>query len=720
MEFERTPINKRKTSMKYLLSALSFSLLLSGSLNAQENKPKEVKKSIKKQYTEADGYWEDEDYDRALPIYLNIQNYKSTPFLKYKIGDCYANSVIKQDNKKALEYLEQAADSVSPSLEFDYYNYKNRLAPIDVYLAFGKILRTNHKFESAEDNFSKYQEGYGDRLPESEKEVVAREIKICETAKLLIANPVEINVTSLGANINSEFPEFAPVVSADEKTLIYTSRRPRSKKKEVKAGEETSIISKILTSDVNKEIDPRDHAYYEDIYMSKKGEDGKWGKPQLINEINTPGHEASIGLSVDGQQLLIYSSQEEKNGDIYYSKLEGSTWTKPLPFDALNSKASETHACFSANGKTIYFTSNREGGYGNYDIYKVVQLPNGEWSLPQNLGPKINTSSSDRAPFIHPDGVSLFFSSEGHETMGGFDIFQSTMDENGVWSDPENIGYPINTTEDDVFYVTSVDGKRSYYSSQKQEGTGKDIYLIELPKIDVNPLTVISGTFSLGDKDGTVTDDAQIIVTDNETRSVVGVYKPNKKTGKYLIVLTPGKNYNVTYEAKGYLFKSENLLIPKSSAFSSIKKEIILSPIKANESIVLNNVFFEFNSASLSNDSKIELDKLFSLLANNPTINVEIQGHTDSKGKNSYNKTLSQNRAESVKSYVINKGISGKRVKANGYGEKKPIALNENKDGSDNEEGRALNRRIELKIISENGQHEDTVNKIVVPKKLKK
>ena len=717
---KRTLVNKRKTSMKYLLSALSFSLLLSGSLNAQDEKPKEVKKSIKKQYTEADGYWEDEDYDRALPIYLNLQNFNSTPFLKYKIGDCFANSIVKQDNKKALKYLKQAADSVSPSLEFDYYNYKNRLAPIDVYLAFGKILRTNHNFESAQDNFSKYQEGYGDQLPESEKEIVAREIKICETAKLLIANPVDINVTSLGSNINSKFPEFAPVLSADEKTLIYTSRRPRSKKKTEKVGKETSKIIKILTSDENKELDPRDHAYYEDIYMSKKGKDGKWGKPKLINEINTPGHEASIGLSVDGQQLLIYSSQEDKNGDIYYSKLEGSTWTKPLPFDALNSKASETHACFSANGKAIYFTSNRKGGYGNYDIYRVVQLPNGEWSLPQNLGPKINTARSDRAPFIHPDGVSLFFSSEGHETMGGFDIFQSTLDENDVWSDPENIGYPINTTEDDVFYVTSVDGKRSYYSSQKQEGTGKDIYLIELPKIDVNPLTVISGTFSLGDKDGTVTDDAQIIVTDNETRSVVGVYKPNKKTGKYLIVLTPGKNYNVTYEAKGYLFKSENLLIPKSSAFSSIKKEINLSPIKANESIVLNNVFFEFNSASLSNDSKIELDKLFSLLANNPTINVEIQGHTDSKGKNSYNKTLSQNRAESVKSYVTKKGISDKRVKANGYGEKNPIALNKNKDGSDNEEGRALNRRIELKIISHNGEHEGTVNKIIVPKKLKK
>ncbi len=704
--------------MKYLLSALSFTLLLSGSVNAQD-KPKEVNKSIKKQYTEADGYWEDEDYDRALPIYLNLQNFSSTPFLKYKIGDCYANSIVKEDNQKAMEYLKLAADSVSTSLEFDYYNYKARLAPIDVYLAYGRILRTNHNFEFAKANFVKYQEGYGEQLPASEKAEVARELKICETAKLLIANPVDIVVTSLGDKINSRYPEFAPVLSADEKTLIFTSRRPTSARKTEKAGEEKSIIKKILTSDVDKEIDPKDHAYYEDIYISKKGKDGKWGTPKMIGEINTPGHEASIGLSVDGQQLLIYSSQEDKNGDIYYSKLDGSTWSKPVAFDALNSKASETHACFSADGKTIYFTSNRKGGYGSYDIYRIVKLPNGEWSLPQNLGPKINTSRSDRAPFIHPDGVSLFFSSEGHETMGGFDIFQSTMDENGVWSDPENIGYPINTTEDDVFYVTSVDGKRSYYSSEKENGNGKDIFLIELPSVEVNPLTVMSGTFSLGDKSGTVPDDAQIIVTDNETGAVVGIYKPNKKTGKYLFILPPGRNYNVTYEAQGYLFKSENLIVPKNSAFSSIKKEINLAPIKANESIVLNNVFFEFDKAILTKDSKIELDKLFSLLANNPTINVEIQGHTDSKGNNGYNKKLSHKRAEAVRKYVITKGISSKRVTAMGYGEKHPIARNENSDGSDNEEGRALNRRIELKILSKDGKYKDTVNEIYVPKTLK-
>ena len=419
--------------------------------------------------------------------------------------------------------------------------------------------------------------------------------------------------------------------------------------------------------------------------------------------------------------MLIYSAQDDVNGDIYYSKLEGSEWTTPVAFEALNSKASETHACFSADGKKIYFTSNRKGGFGGFDIYSVTQLPNGSWSRPTNLGSKINTEYDDRAPFIHPDGVSLFFSSNGHETMGGFDIFQATdLGEESGWSTPENIGYPINTTEDDVFYATSVDGKRSYYASEKENGLGeKDLYLITLPKPDVMPMTVMSGIFSLGDKDGTVPPDAQIIVKDNQSGEIVGMYKPNKKTGKYLFILPPGKNYNVTYEAEGYLFKSENLIVPKNSAFQSMKKEIKLAPIKANESIVLNNVFFKFDSDELASDSKTELNKLFTLLSNNPTIKVEIQGHSDSKGNDNYNLNLSQKRAESVRKYLTKKGIKKTRITAVGYGEKKPIARNENSDGSDNEEGRALNRRIELKIISKSGDNKGTVNKIYVPDALK-
>ena len=693
--------------MKRLLSISAFALFICSNISAQNNEnfnDEILLKPIKKQYNIADNYWDDQNYDFALKIYKNIRkDVPPTAFLDFKLGECYSKGMLSKNNDSALHYLSRSTEKVSSDIQFDVSNNSLDSAPIFAYLEYAKLLRKNNKIDKAQENLKYFEESLGQSLNEEWRKTLKRENDICETAKLLIANPVNINITNLD-KVNSKYPEYGPVLSADEQTMIFTSRR------------------KLKTGNGNQPKDLIDFKYFEDIYISKKDNEGKWGEPKLISDkINTSGHEATIGLSVDGQQLLIYSAQEDPQGDIYYSRLDGKDWSKPVPFQALNSKASETHACFSADGKTIFFTSNRKGGYGGYDIYRVTMLPNGEWSKPLNLGPKINTEFDDRAPFIHPDGVSLFFSSNGHETMGGFDIFQSTdLGEDG-WSTPENIGYPINTAEDDVSYATSVDGKRSYYASKQNGGKGEnDIYLITIPKPSVQPMTVLVGEFTTGDEGGNIPDDAEIIVKDNETNEIYGIYKPNKKTGKYLFILPPDKNYNVTYNAEGFLFKSENVIIPKNSAYQSIKKVIKLAPIKANESIVLNNVFFEFESYDLTKDSRSELNKLFNLLSNNPSIKVEIQGHTDSKGKKTFNKKLSQKRAESVRSYLVKKGINPIRVTAVGYGEDQPIAKNTNKDGSDNEEGRALNRRIELKILSKDGEEKANVNKIYVPEELKK
>jgi outer membrane protein OmpA-like peptidoglycan-associated protein len=701
------------TYMKRLFALPALALFISSNISGQNNpftnrnnekfNDEILEKPIKKQYNIADGYWDDQNYDFALKIYKNIQkDISSSSFFNFKIGDCYSKASLLNNNDSALHYLSLSAENVSTDLEFDVNDNTLEKAPIFAYLEYARLLRKNLNINKAQENFKSFEEALGNKITDDWSATLKRENKICETAKLLLENPVDVILKGID-EINSEYSEYAPVVSADEQTMIFTSRRKHK-------GENT-----------NQSKDPIDFKYYEDIYISKKEPTGKWGEPKLISDkINTAGHEATIGLSVDGQQLLIYSAQEDPQGDIYYSKLIGRDWSEPIAFEALNSKASETHACFSADGKTIFFTSNRKGGYGGFDIYRVTMLPNGAWSKPLNLGPKINTEFDDRAPFIHPDGVSLFFSSNGHETMGGFDIFQATdLGEDG-WSTPENIGYPINTSDDDVFYATSVDGKRSYYASKKEEGKGEnDLYIITIPKAPVQPMTIMSGYFSTGDGNGTIPADAEIIVKDNETGEIIGIFKPNRKTGKYLFILPPDKNYNVTYNADGFLFKSENLIVPKNSAFQSIKREIKLAPIKANESIVLNNVFFEYESYDITKDSRSELNKLFNLLSNNPSIKVEIQGHTDSKGKKAFNKKLSQKRAESVKNYLIKKGINLSRVNAVGYGEDQPIAKNTNSDGSDNEEGRKLNRRIELKVLSKDGEEKTNVNKIYVPDNLK-
>jgi outer membrane protein OmpA-like peptidoglycan-associated protein len=684
--------------MKYL-SILLLTFLTFESLNAQER----LSGNYKKDFDKAAYLWNSKgDFSEALVIFKNLLEQDPTnSFLKFAIGDCYLNSM--NEKYKALTYLKQAVDSVVPSMNgFIYQNYKNRLAPFDVYNLLGIAYRINYEFDKGLAAFEKYENLMGLYMNEQERKDLKREIAYCKTGKNLVKYPVEIEVTSLGKVVNGKFPDYAPVLSADEKTLIFTSRRG---------------------NDWDKK-DPNDFKFYEQVYISEKNAKGEWSVPVPISQrINRLGiHQATVGLSVDGQQLLLYSCFEEPNGNIYYSKLEGGEWMEPVPFDAINSKASEVDACFNSDGSVIYFSSDRKGGYGGFDIYKITKLANGKWSIPQNLGPEINTDRDERSPFIHPDGVTMFFASDGHESMGGFDILQSTQDERKNWLKPENIGYPINTTDDDLFYVTSVDGKRAYYASAKLDGEGdKDLYMLEIKKVvEEKPLTVMSGTFSIGDANNTVPPDAQIIVTDNETGDLVAVFRPNQKTGKYLFILPPGKNYNVSYEASGYLFNSENLIVPKNSAYNAIQREIKLAPIRANESIVLNNVFFDFNSDNLTPDSKIELEKLKKLLLKNPSIRVEISGHTDSKGNAKLNKDLSSRRANSVKKLLVENGIDSKRIETVGFGSDRPIAKNTNDDGSDNPEGRQLNRRIELKVLSEDGSMDNVVNKINVPKKLKK
>ncbi|MCB0396678.1 MAG: OmpA family protein, partial [Flavobacteriales bacterium] len=380
----------------------------------------------------------------------------------------------------------------------------------------------------------------------------------------------------------------------------------------------------------------------------------------------------------------------------------------------------ESHAVLSADGQMLYFTSNRPGGLGGKDIYRVRMLPNGQWSLAQNLGPTINTEYDEEGPFIHPDGVTLFFSSQGHKSMGGFDVFSSVYNaENNTWSEPENVGYPINTTDDDVFYVTSPDGRRAYYSSaNKKGGVGeKDIYLLSLSNTEEKELAVVKGVVMT--RYGEAPPEGKIILTDLETSEVVGIYKPNSKTGKFLFILPEGGNYDLSFEAEGFMFHSQNLNLPEGTSYKEINTAISLDPIVVGEKMILNNIFFDYNSANLTPDSKLELDKLFRLLEINQNLAVGILGHTDSKGGDDFNMQLSQARAQSVVNYIVEKGIDKERLVAKGFGETQPIARNENPDGTDNPEGRALNRRIELKVLSTDGELDGLVDKINVPDKLK-
>ncbi len=666
--------------MKRILFSIFISVLIATvgfSQQANGTAAKKIDDNFKRMFAKATSFLFDDKFEMALPVLLEMDSlYPGNANVYFMIGFCYLKSP-DNNSKNAIKYLEMASVSTSPEYQEGYY--KETKAPMEVILHLAEAFQQNYEFGAAIATYERYKSDINLKEVNVIKDI-DHQIEVCNNAMDMVKNPVNMTVSNLGGTINSPYPDYAPVVSADESTIIFTSRRPEST-----GGKKTD-----------------DGKYYEDIYIAEK-DNFEWQKPKNIGApINTDDHEATIGLSPDGQELLIY--KYEKNvgfGDIFFSKLFGERWTVPQRFGSdINTPSFEPHASMSADGQVIYFISNREGGFGGKDIYLCKKLPTGDWGLAQNIGKSINTTYDEDGVYIHPNGSTLFFSSKGNKTMGGFDIFFSEFDnESNSWSPPQNMGYPVNTTRDDIFFVPSADGKRAYYSSLKKEGFGDlDIYMITFPEQKEIPLTVYKGI--LTDESGKVPANVIITVKDNENGELIGNYTPNSATGKYLFILSPGKNYNVTYESDEHLFHSENLVVPDNSDYKEFTKPVELKTLVAGAKIVLNNVFFDYDKTDVKSPESIaELEKLVKVMENKKIMKIEISGHTDSKGAEDYNKKLSQQRTQSVVDYLTKKGVDGSRMIAKGYGSSNPLAPNTRPDGSDNEEGRAMNRRVELKIL---------------------
>lgn len=628
-------------------------------------------KEFNKKNKKANNLYINDRFASALPIYLEIV--KSDSFnsnLNYKIGVCYLNS--RTEKILSIHFLQKATECANHK----QCTEKEDKDHIMAFRALGDALHLGYKFDRAIVAYEKYKSMLSDKNNQIDVEEVNRKIEMCKVGKALVAVPVKIEIENMGATINSPYADYGPVLSADESILIFTSRRPES------TGGKKDDEGK----------------FFEDIYISKKI-DSVWSPAVSIGSpINTNGNEATVGISVDGQIILIYKD-ERGNGNLFTTSLIGDQWSSPKRLNKnINTKGWEPSAFLSADGTILFFTSNRKGGFGGRDIYKSNKLPNGKWAKASNLGPVINTPYDEDAPFIHPDGHTFYFSSNGHRTMGGFDIFSSTLSDQNEWTAPVNIGYPINSTDDDIYYAVSADNKRAYYSSFKAGGIGeKDNYLITFFEYKESPLTLFKGTVT--DPYGKVPKTVEITVTDNETEKIAGIYHSNSKTGEYLFILPPGKNYNVTYEAEGYLFHSENMDVLIKTNYFVIRKAIQLKPLVVGAKVVLKNIFFDFDKATLRPISNVELGKLYKLLNGNKGMVVEISGHTDEKGEVNYNIKLSEERAQSVVAYLIEKGINKNQMVAKGYGESNPIADNFNSDGIENTENMQLNRRVELKII---------------------
>ncbi len=640
------------------------------------------------------------NYRKALPLLYKA--YKFNPnnaLLNYKIGRCYiVNPVFKEE---AVPHLEKAI-KLNPNVARDVHYY------------LGKAFHLKMEFDKAIREFKIHKTVLSAKNI-AELEDVNKRIEECKTAKKLIAKPVRVFIDNFGRPVNSKYPEYGAIISADESVMMFTSRRN--------------------TSTGADKMPEGSTDYFEDIYVTKKI-DGKWTSPENMGKpINTEGHDATCAVAPDAQSMIIYKD-DKGDGNLYECKLVGTTWSKPKKMSKnINTKYHESSASYSSDGKQLYFVSNKPGGFGNHDMYVTTwNKEKEEWGEAKNLGPTVNTKYNEEAVLIHPDGKTLYFSSQGHKTMGGYDIFKSTKQDDGSWSEPVNLGYPINTVDDDVFFVINASGRRGYYSSFKTDGFGeKDIYMItflgpEKPfqlssednllasvakpvsekviekKVDAltKRITILKGV--VRDHKTLKPVGSSIELIDVEENKTLAIFESNTNTGKYLVSLPSGKNYGLIVRKEGYLFHSENFNIPETAAYQEVEKNIDLKRIEVGSSIILKNIFYDYNKATLRNASKNELDRLTKLLNENPTLKIELSAHTDSRGSNKYNEELSQRRAQSCVDYLINKGISKSRLVSKGYGETKLIIsdaeIAKMKFKEDKEAAHQQNRRTEFKILS--------------------
>lgn len=531
---------------KFLL--LIFSLVL---LSAQAQLPTG---SYKDYFKEGSFLMLEENYDLALRNFLRAYEMDSSSAnINYNVGACYLKSA--NDKAKAESYLTKAVAKIDKNYKMD--DPSEKAAPPLAHYYYGQALHINYKFDEAIAQYDKFATFIGnDKSWKKDLEYYKRQSTF---AKEVVAAPINVQITNMGDSINSEYPDYSPVLSSDERTMIYTTRRPSST-----GGEKTP-----------------DGTFFEDIVVSYKDDKGKWSKPVALSSyVNTNGHEASVNLSPDGQTLIVFRD-DGGNGNIYYSTWNGKTWTSLQEFGSdINTKAWESHACLTNDGNTIYFVSDREGGFGGRDIYRCVKLPNGKWSKALNVGPVINTEYDEDGAFMHPDGKTFFFASKGHKSMGGFDLMFSILDEDNKFTEPFNLWHPINTPDDDVFYTTSPDGKRAYYSSAKEGGYGeKDIYMISIPGQTEKPLALFRGQIIAAEGES-LPEDIQIVVREKNSGEIVGTYRPKIVNGTFSTILPPGKEYNFSYQSEGNEFFNEDVYVTNDLSYQEIRKEISLEPVK--------------------------------------------------------------------------------------------------------------------------------------------
>lgn len=622
------------------------------------------------------------NYKKALQQYEIAQKFNpKNAELNYKIGVCHANST---DPFLSIAYFKKAKEldpACHPFLNY-YYGYALQLEG-----DFDGAIKSYETFEAEyrkADNFAKF---------------VSQRKKESAAAKKAVQTPLRVWVDNI-KELNSPQDDLAPSISTDGGELVMTSNRKNNNQPNEVGG------------------------YDDDIYSSTLYE-GKWDLPTRLNgPINSGSDDVSNTISYDGTKMLLHRQGEGGQMDIFESKLVGLNWTDPVRVSNQIStlKSNEKYACYNDDGYRIYFTRDNEGKTNGTEVYfSALQSKMRQDFTGSSPVTTVNSKFNEGPIYISIDGETMYFASEGFESLGGYDIFVSKKIQ-GQWTVPVNMGYPINTPYDDFFFAPTANGKFAYIASNRAGGSGGfDIYKVTFwgeekkpltdvedyllasvvmpvkdnqieAKVDVNKktLTVFKGTTIDAMTKKAV--ESSIEITDNVTGKVIETFTTNSATGKFILTLPSGKNYGIAVKAPGYLFHSENFDIPVGSADALINKTIELKNIAIGSKIALRNIFFDVAKANLRPESNAELDRLVKLMQDVPKLTIEISGHTDNTGSATANEALSQKRAEAVVAYLTSKGIAASRMTAKGYGMNKPVATNTT------DEGRQQNRRTEFEI----------------------
>jgi len=636
-----------------------------------------------------------------VPLLGQAQEYTTT---NSKAEKAYEGALLAYDQRNlnlSLNFLGEAANRDPNFIEvyllrFEIYTELRQIAEAEQ--ALEDAIRINPDFFSnawfflaaVEMNQGKYGEAethferfltYPNPNPDM-KDKALSELENCAFAKKAIKNPVDFEPLNLGPAINSAAPEYYPAVSTDNQMFIFT----------------------------RLDNDPDAFRGKNENFYASRNFDGSWLPATPVRDVNTVFNEGAPTLSADGRTMVFTACEllgdygEGRKGfgscDLFIAQKTADRWGEAVNVgESVNSAAWETQPSLSADGNTLYFVRGRptKEGVKNQDIYFTERRGGISWSAPTPVSEKINTPGKEESVMIHPDGQTLYFSSDGHVGMGGLDLYMSQKDSLGRWQTPTNLGYPINTYKDENSLLVSADGVVAFFASNREGGYGDlDLYSFNLYE-DIRPTAVTYAKGKVSDFDSGEPVEAALRLYDINSQQIAGIMNSDQVTGDFLIALPAGKTYALSVSSEGYLFHSETFELKTNASNEPYALDVRLKKVKEGSGIVLKNLFFDLDKAVLKEQSSPELKELGAFLKDNPDLYIELSGHTDNQGTAEYNKALSERRAEAVKKYLMSvEKIEPRRISTLGAGANSPIASNET------EEGRAQNRRTEFKIVAAN------------------